>query len=368
MNTTAQRPIFLAAGGTGGHLYPALAVYRELKAQGFAAKLISDERGLRFADGFDPDDIFTVPSGGLVSGSPLKRLSGLVKLVQGWLACRKLLREHGAAGVVGLGGYGSVPPIFAASQMNVPSLLYQGDAVLGRANAFVSGRVAKLCLSFPQTAKVPAAAADKIEVVGAPMRAEIEALNALEYAGPSGKIKVLCVGGSLGAKAFASLLPKTCENLGAEKCAKLQIVQQITDPEDKAVVAKRYAALGLEAELLDYVHDMDQRLADCDLIIARSGGTTVHESAAAGRASIFIPLGLHADAQQKHNAQYLHNAGAAWIVEQNDSAASGLAEILRSILDKPDTLAHKAAAGRTKAILGAAKRIVELAKQEFKLS
>ena len=361
-------PILLAAGGTGGHLYPALALYQEFKAQGLNAHLVTDDRGLRFAGGFDPNDVFVLPSGGLVSGSPWKRAVGLVKLCQGWIASRKLLREIHPVGVIGLGGYASAPPIIAASQLGIPSILKQGDAVLGQANKFLAGRVRKICLGFPDTSGVPNAQKHKVAVVGAPMRQDIEERHDHAYAGPMTTIRLLCVGGSLGAKAFSQLLPKALSNLKPDQRARFTMVQQVTDPEDRERLAHEYKAMGLKAEVKGYIDDMADQLVQADLVIARSGSTSVHEIAAVGRAAVFIPLGIHADAQQLHNARYLQQAGAAWIVPQTDAAASGLSEIFRAVLEKPEQLAHKAKIAKSKAILGAAKSVVALAKSEFNIA
>jgi len=365
---TPKGPILLAAGGTGGHIYPALALYQELKSQGLSSRLVTDQRGLRFASDFDPDDIIVVPSGGLVSGSPWKRMLGLAKLLQGWMASRKLLKRLNPAGVIGLGGYASAPPIMAASQLGIPSILKQGDAVLGQANRFLAGRVRKICVGFPDTAGVPAPYQHKVAVVGAPMRRDIEDQHRHDYAGPSGRIRVFCVGGSLGAKAFSELLPHALGNLKHEQRTRLTLVQQVTDPVDRARLRDAYAALGIDANLKDYIDDMATQLTEADLVIARSGSTSVHEIAAVGRAAVFVPLGIHADAQQFHNARYLQQAGAAWIVSQTDSAASGLSEILRAVLEKPDQLSHKAQIAKSKAILGAAKSVVALAKSEFDIA
>ena len=364
----SKGPILLAAGGTGGHLYPALALYQELKAQGLSALLVTDHRGQRFTAGFEPNDVIVLPSGGLVSGSLWKRAGGLIKLCQGWMASRKLLQSVQPVGVIGLGGYASAPPIIAASQMGIPSILKQGDAVLGQANRFLSGRVRKICLGFPDTSGVPVTQQHKIAVVGAPMRRDIEDRHNDPYAGPKATIRLLCVGGSLGAKAFSQLLPKALGNLKPEQRARFTLVQQVTDPGDRKRLTHEYQAMGLNAEIKGYINDMADQLTQADLVIARSGSTTVHEIAAVGRAAIFIPLGIHADAQQLHNARYLQQAGAAWIVPQTDIAASGLSEIFRAVLEKPEQLAHKADIAKSKAILGAAKSVVGLAKSEFNIA
>ena len=364
----SDHPVVLAAGGTGGHLYPALAVYNALQEHNLPARLFTDERGLAFAKDFDVQDIDVVPSGGLVSGDPLKRATSLLKLARGWLVSRKLLQKYGAAGVIGFGGYASAPPILAASQLGIPSMLKQGDAILGRANAFVAGRVSKICLGFPNTGGVSKTVLNKVAVVGVPLRQEIEALHASPYSGPRRRISILCLGGSLGAKAFNTLVPKAISNLNQDQRSQIRLVQQVTSNQDRETLATTYREMRIDAKLLHYIDDMAGELSQSDLVIARSGSTTVHEISAIGRAAIFIPAGIHADGQQRHNAQYLQEAGAAWIVEQNESAPSGLNEILRNVLEKPQQLAHKAALAKEKAILGAAHTIVGYAKSEFKLA
>ena len=368
MKPAGEQPIILAAGGTGGHVLPALAVYQELKRRGLKPVLFSDQRGLRFAKGFDQRDIHVVPSGGLVSGSPLKRLRGLAELFAGWRVSRKLIKQLKPCGVLGLGGYASVPPIIAADQLGLPTLLHQGDKVLGRANGFVAGRVNKLLLSFPQTRGVSAKLENRTVVTGSPLREAIEALAARPAtAQPTDQqLRILCVGGSLGARALGKILPKAIGMLTDQQRAKISVVQQVSEDQQRQDIAQSYQSMSVQAQVTGFIEDMAAKYADCDLVVGRSGSTTVLEVAAAGKPAVFVPLGLHADAQQTHNASYLRDAGAAWIVQQNDTAASGLAAIMRDLFENPNKLAEMALIARQQAILRATASIADIVEQEFR--
>ena len=319
--------ITLAAGGTGGHVFPALALARSLSARGHSLRLVTDQRGLAFAGDFDPAGIDVISAGGLVSGAPHRRAAGLLRLARGYLQARGLLRRHKPAAVVGFGGFPSAPPMLAAQHLGVPTLLHEQNGVMGRANAFVSRQVRQISAAFPQVEGVPTPVQDRVSAVGNPIRADIAAVGETAFSPPEpdGALHLLVFGGSQGAAVFASLLPAALNRLSPDERARLRLVAQIRD-ESRDETEARLATLGLGSlEIAPFFADMPDRLAAAHLVLSRSGATTVHELAAAGRPAIFVPLSLHRDDQQARNARLLTDPGAALLVREGANAPQQVA-------------------------------------------
>jgi UDP-N-acetylglucosamine--N-acetylmuramyl-(pentapeptide) pyrophosphoryl-undecaprenol N-acetylglucosamine transferase len=330
-------PIVVGTGGTGGHMFPALALGRELQARGQEVVLLCDARGARYVG---PDLAYHVIQAGSPSGRPLRRLQGLARLSLGLAQALALLRRLRPAAVAAFGGYAAVPIGLAARLLGIPILVHEQNAVLGRANRLIARRARVLALSFAETQGATDAAKGRRVITGNPVRAEVVAWRDQAYIPPEpgGPLDLLVVGGSQGARILSDVLPAALRALPPAARARIRLTQQCR-PEDLERVAGAYAALGFTAELKSFFDDLPERLADAHLVISRSGASSVAELLVLGRPSLLVPYRLAADDHQRANAAALTAAGAAWLLEEADFDALSLAARLKLCLDRPDQLA-----------------------------
>jgi UDP-N-acetylglucosamine--N-acetylmuramyl-(pentapeptide) pyrophosphoryl-undecaprenol N-acetylglucosamine transferase len=354
-----MHPIVLAAGGTAGHLFPALAVGRVLAARGHRIVLLTDRRVAERAAAEAPGwELHVIASAAVAGRGTAGKAAAGVALARGVMQARGLIASLRPTAVVGFGGYPSVPPLVAA-RLVLPRpaiLLHEQNAVLGGANRFLAGRVDVVALSHAGTKFMPA---DLPSIVtGNPVRPEIAALAGQAYAPPDAHLDLLVVGGSLGARVFADIVPAALALLTPEQRARIRLVQQAR-AEDLARVTEACAALGMTAEIAPFFADMPARLARAHLVIARAGATTVAELAAAGRPAILVPLPGAVDADQALNAATLAAAGAAWPVAQTDFTPASLAERLTGLLADPQQLTAAASAAASLARPHAAEALAD---------
>lgn len=358
MRGPAAAPIVLAAGGTGGHLFPAEALARELARRGRRVAVMTDARSAaRAREAFEGRELFVLHGGGLAGRGALRAAAGAAALGVGLVQARGILGRLGAAVVVGFGGYPAVAPVLAARLLRrrPPLVLHEQNAVLGRANRLLARVTDRLALSFDETQAVPAGAAT--EVTGNPVRAAIQALAGQPYAPPgaSGPVRLLVLGGSLGARVLSDLLPPAVAALPESLCARFQIAQQCR-AEDLGRVGAAYGALGIDAELSAFFPDVARRLADAHLVIARAGASTVAELACAGRPALLVPLPGAIDDHQRWNARAL----GAEIVEQASISPDAIANRLGFLLGESGQLARLAAESARHARPDAAARLADL--------
>ncbi len=339
-----MRPIALAAGGTAGHLFPALAAGRVLAGRGHRIVLLTDQRVAARAAAEAPGwELHVIASAAVAGRGAMAKAGAGLTLARGTVQVVRLLARLRPAAVVGFGGYPSVPPVLAAHLVSPrPAiLLHEQNAVLGGANRFLAARADRLALSHAATARVPAGVASV--VTGNPVRPEIAALAGRPYTTPGDGFDLLVVGGSLGARVFADVVPAALAMLAPAERARIRLVQQAR-AEDAARVGEALAALGMAAEVAPFLTDMPARLARAHLVVARAGATTVAELAVAGRPAILVPLPGAVDADQALNAATLAEAGAAWPVAQPEFTPAALAARLSEFLAQPQRLAAAAAA------------------------
>lgn len=354
----AGRPVLLAAGGTGGHLFPAQSLAEALAKRGVPVELVTDDRALRYGASFPAREIHTVPSATPTGGGAFRRAIAALSLARGTYVSLSLLRKTRPRAVVGFGGYPTVPPLLAASILRVPTVIHEANAVMGRANRMLASRVDRIATGFPLTKAGPATLA-KTEVTGNPIRPAVVAVASQPPRGPDGRLHVLVTGGSQGARVFADIVPPAIALLPAEERARVCLVQQARD-EDLARSKAAYDALGFAAELAPFFADLPQRIASADLIVARAGASTVSEIAAIGRAAILVPYPHALDADQASNAAELARTGAVDVVPQPDFTPQLLAEKLHAALTDPAGLTARAAAAKSAGILDAADRLADL--------
>jgi UDP-N-acetylglucosamine--N-acetylmuramyl-(pentapeptide) pyrophosphoryl-undecaprenol N-acetylglucosamine transferase len=356
-------PFVLAAGGTGGHLFPAQALAGELMRRGRRVVVMTDGRGHNYGHAFPGAEIATVPAATFAGRSAFGRIAAFgVIALGGAAALLKLVRLRPRA-VVGFGGYPSLPVMLAASLVRVPSALHEQNAVLGRVNRLLAPRVKKIAATFPFARFAPSNS-ERIVFTGNPVRAEVAALRAAPYAPPrpGESIRLLIFGGSQGARALSEIVPAALALLPADLRSRLEITQQ-GRAEDLPMVQDAYCAAGLKAEVAKFFTDLPRRMAAAHLVIARSGASTLSELAVIGRPSILIPYPHAMDDHQAANAAVLEKAGAAWVIRQDALNAEGLARKLTEILADPNQLDLCAQASRALGHPDAAARLADLAEQ-----
>jgi UDP-N-acetylglucosamine--N-acetylmuramyl-(pentapeptide) pyrophosphoryl-undecaprenol N-acetylglucosamine transferase len=351
------RPIVIAAGGTGGHFFPAEALAAQLLARGERVVLMTDARS-----GGLTSQVFANAERHIISGAGLsgrgagRALKGGFLLLRGVAQARKILADLTPAAIVAFGGYPAVPPVLAAFSLRARPriILHEQNAVLGRANRFLARFADDLILSFANTSKIPANTANTAaRLLGNPVRPAVAALRGEPYSPPAEKINLLVLGGSLGAKIFGTLIPDALSRLPADLRARLHVTQQCRAEEQGAARAT-LAAAGIAAELSPFFTDVATLIGRAHLIIARAGASTVAELAAAGRPAILIPLPNAIDDHQRANADALVSAAAGWRLDQAGLTPQILATQIETLLRRPETLAAAAAAAHAAGRPGAA--------------
>jgi UDP-N-acetylglucosamine--N-acetylmuramyl-(pentapeptide) pyrophosphoryl-undecaprenol N-acetylglucosamine transferase len=336
----------IAAGGTGGHFFPAEALASELLQRGRRVALMTDARsaGLR-STVFEGLERFVISGAGIAGRGAVRAGKAAVALSGGVLQARRILTRIHAAIIVGFGGYPSVAPVLATRLMrHRPAVvLHEQNAVLGRANRFLAPFADRLALSFAATERVPSAAS--CVVTGNPVRPALAALADLPYAPPSDRVRLLVLGGSLGARVFSDVVPPALAGLPEALLARLTVVQQCRQ-EDLGRVRAAYDLAGIDAELADFFPNVAQALAGAHLVIARAGASTVAELAVAGRPAILVPLPGAIDDHQTANARALVAARGASMIAQRDLSPDLLRDRLAALLSQPDVLNHAALAAR----------------------
>ncbi len=353
--------ILLAAGGTGGHLFPAEALGVELIKRGYRVRLATDSRALRYSGLFSKDTIDVVPSETVRGRTPWSLARTGVMLAAGTAVSLNLMRRLRPAVVIGFGGYPTVPPLLAARLFGVPGIIHEANAVLGRANRFLSSRVSAIATSLPGVLDRDPALSGKTTTVGTPMRPAILAASAVKFAipEPTGPFRLLVVGGSQGARVMADIVPGAIERLEPSLWNRLVLTQQVRE-EDMARVRAVYDRLKINAELAPFFSDLPARLASHHLVISRSGAGTVAELGAIGRPSILVPLPGSIDQDQFTNAGVLARANGAIRIAQSDFTPDRLACEISALAAEPERLAAMAMGARTVGRLDAAQRLADL--------
>ena len=343
--------VVLAAGGTGGHVFPAEALAAELLERGVRLILFTDQRGGAYGGVLGAVEMRFVRSGRIAGRNLVARLQGGAELAYGFFQARSLLKQTSPRAVVGFGGYASVPTMLAAAMAGCPTLIHEQNAMLGRANRLLASRVARVATAYDHVGGLPAGAAGRVLRTGMPVRPAFAAVRGQPY--PSvdnnGPIRLLILGGSQGARVFSDVIPAAVERLAKDLRERLVISQQCR-PEDLDRVRDAYGRIHAAAELAAFFDNVPDRLASAHLVIARSGASTVGELTTAGRPAVLVPYPHAIDDHQTANARALNAAGAAWLIPQEAFFPESLAERLESLLRSPSilkTAADKArAAGR----------------------
>lgn len=357
--------IVIAAGGTGGHFFPAEALATKLHRRGRRVVLMTDARSAGLESPTFADCQRFVLRGAGVSGRGLGgAMQGAVELAAGTLQARRAFLGLNAAVVVGFGGYPAIAPVLGSRLIgNRPRVvLHEQNAVLGRANRLLARFADTLALSHEATQKVPAGV--KTELVGTPVRPAVAELAGAPYPvpAPEGEFRLLVLGGSQGARVFSQVVPAALAALPEGLRARLRLVQQCR-PEDLEAVRATYAAAGIAAELASFFSDVAARMAAAHLVISRAGASSVAEIAAIGRPCVLVPLPGAIDDHQSANARTLLAVGGAYVMAQPDFTAPALAGQLAEVMADPSGLPEAARASASRGIVNAAARLADLVEQ-----
>lgn len=356
---TMNKPIVLTAGGTGGHMFPAVALGGVLLDRGHRVVFATDARGVDYVKRLDGAEAVVVPAASPSRGGLLGKATFAFTLTRGAWAAARLLRRLGARGVVGFGGYASFPTCFMACRQGRPVVLHEQNAWLGLANRKLAQRVAAIATSFRNVRAIPDSV--RVEETGNPVRSDFIALHPRSYTAPAenGVVRVLVLGGSQGARIFSDVIPEAVALLDEGDRKRLKLTQQCR-PEDLDRVRAIYNNLGVDADLNDFFDDVPARVGGAHLMICRSGAGTVSEALAGGLPTIMVPYPFAADNHQFYNAEEVAEAGAGWLMAQDDFSAGALAARLKDLMTNPDTLAAASQAATNRAIPDAASRLADL--------
>jgi UDP-N-acetylglucosamine--N-acetylmuramyl-(pentapeptide) pyrophosphoryl-undecaprenol N-acetylglucosamine transferase len=369
LNIPIQKTVMLAAGGTGGHLFPAQALAEVLIARGIAVHLMTDDRARDYGKNFPAQQTHIVPSASLSLSNPMAVPAKAFRLARGYLIARKIMKQIQPAAIVGFGGYPSLPPLMAATHLGVASLVHEQNAVLGRANAVMARRVDAIATSFETVVGIETKSAGKVTFTGNPVRS-----IALNYAGtafpafgPNDKLKLVVFGGSQGARFFSEVMPKAVGLLSPQLRARLNIVQQCRE-EDLATVRGAYAELKIEAKLAPFFSDMPREISESHLVLCRSGASSIAELGVIGRPAVLVPLPHAIDNDQQRNAESFAAVGAGFIHAQKTLDPHALADILEKLLNAPQALKEAAEAAKQHGKPDAAQRLADLVERTMRLT
>ena len=353
--------VLLAAGGTGGHLFPAEALAEALAKRGVGVDLATDDRAERYGRKFPARAIHVITSETVRGRDPISLARTVVKLAAGVMQALRLVRRIRPVAVVGFGGYPTVPPVYAATLRGIPTLIHEQNAVMGRANRLLAARVSAIATSFPGVLDGDPKLAAKGTRTGNPVRPMVLAAAATPYPAPeaTGPLRLLAFGGSQGARIMSDIVPPAVERLDPQLRSRLTIVQQARE-EDIARVKEIYARANVAAEVAAFFTDLPARVAASHLVVSRSGASTVAELAAIGRPSILVPLPHALDQDQAANAGVLEQAGGATCLRQDDFTPDRLAAEIAALALAPQKLVAMAAAARAQGAPDAGERLAEL--------
>ncbi len=333
----------LAAGGTGGHMVPAHALAAELTGRGHGVLVITDPRGAKIPGLFDKIPVHVLAARQL-GGNPIAWARAALAILSGRAEAKRIYRDHPPEVVVGFGGYPAFPALLAASAMRIPTVLHEQNAVLGRVNRLLAAQATAIGTAFPQIDRLKPSYEDKVVLVGNPVRDAIAKIGEMPFPAfdETAPLKILVTGGSQGATILGRVVPAGLGMLEPSLRRRLQVVQQCR-PDDIDEIRERYAELGIPAELMTYILDMPQKLADAHLVIGRAGASTIAELTAAGRPAILIPFGAATDDHQTANAREMTEAGGARAIAQGEFTPEALARQIEAVAGDPNGLANAAA-------------------------
>ncbi len=362
----AEQPLaVVAAGGTGGHMFPAEALARELGARGWRVVLATDARGGQYATHFPAVETLPLEAATFKPGDPIGMARAAIKIGLGVLQARKAFARLKPWAVIGFGGYPSYPALLAALGRKDVTLIHEQNSVLGRSNRQLVGKVDAVACAFPVLRMAPPSLEGKVQVVGNPVRPDIRALYDEPYPPIDKTIRLLITGGSQGAKILSETVPQALAQLPVSIRINLHVEQQ-TRAEQVEQAKKVYHDAEIDAEIAPFFSDMAARLGRAHIVIGRAGASTCSELAVAGRPSLLIPLKIAADDHQTWNAEVLKDAKAAVVIPEDEVTAERLSEEIRTLIEGAALLPMRAQAAKSVARPDAARLLADLVERTVK--
>jgi UDP-N-acetylglucosamine--N-acetylmuramyl-(pentapeptide) pyrophosphoryl-undecaprenol N-acetylglucosamine transferase len=351
--------VLVAAGGTGGHLFPAEALAAVLNNRGITVELATDHRAEKYAGTFPA--IHVIPSATIRGRDPISLARTAAVLGYGVVKAWAKLPSIKPSIVVGFGGYPSIPAVLAAALRGIPTLIHEQNAVMGRANRFLAARVSAIATGFAGVFDKNPALAAKATYTGNPIRPMVilAATRPFTSPEPNGPLHLLVFGGSQGARVMSEVVPPALAKLDEGLRRRLHVVQQARQ-EDLPDVRAAYAKMGVTAEVEPFFSDLPARMAASQLVISRSGASTVAELGAIGRPAILVPLPHALDQDQKANAGFLERAGGAIRLDQTIFTPERVAAELATLAAAPERLTAMAKAAQSAGVIDAAERLADL--------
>ncbi len=361
MNGDRSPLIILAAGGTGGHMFPADALAAVLKDKGCRLMLVTDRRGGELGGALGDMETHRIMAGGIAGKSFFRRMLSAIKLGIGTFQGRKLLKWTKPDAVIGFGGYASVPTMWGSSLGGYKTALHEQNAVLGRANRILAPYVGRIALSFEEVSGLPEGTDERVCQTGMPVRPSVIALRETPYPAlrDGGPFNLFIFGGSQGASVFSDVVPEAVRLLDGSVTSRLSIVQQCR-AEDMDRVEAAYGEINVKAELSPFFTDLPERLAAAHLVIGRAGASTIAELTCIGRPAILVPYAHAADDHQSFNAHALDEAGGGWLMPEDAFTPESLSARLAELVAIPATLEKAACAARAAGRPDAAERLAEM--------
>ncbi len=361
-----RHTIALAAGGSGGHFFPAEALARELSARGHRVVIFTDSRGEKYADRLGDIQLITLPAAAIGAGIMGKIKTAKVIAQAVWIA-RRHLKHLKAGAMVAFGGYPSFAPALAAKAVGIPLILHDQGAKMSLANQQLLRAANKLATSFPKVKGSEAFPQKDIVETGNPVRSEMVALRLQPYTPPadSGPLYLLVTGGSQSANIFGEVVPPAVLALPQAIRSRLHLSLQYKG-DDAGEIEARLQAAGIRAQVTPFFRDMAERMARAHLMITRAGATTAAELLVVGRPAIYVPIPQGGSKEEQlRNAETIAAAGAGWCVPQDQLTASGLTAQLAHLLASPDVLASAATAAHALGQPQAAIKLADLVEKNF---
>jgi len=356
----AKKIVVLAAGGTGGHIFPAESLAEELIKGGFIPVLMTDDRFENYPGKFKENEYYIICSASL-QGGLLKKLRAVLCMARGFYQAKKILKKLSPVVVIGFGGYPSLPTMFAAANLGHRTIIHEQNAYLGRVNSLLANMVNVIAVSFQQVHGVKEKDYKKAYFTGNPVRSSILALHDVPYPklGSKENIHILVTGGSQGATIFAKIVPAAIKLLSDDVKKRIRIDQQCRK-ENLEQVREMYKEMGVNADLNSFFEDIPARLASSHIVIARAGASTISELTVAGRPAILIPY-MHAkDDHQSFNAKVIESEGAAIVISEKEITPEILAAKLQEMIKSKNMLSDMAKKSLSLGELKASKNLASL--------
>ncbi len=329
--------IFVVGGGTGGHLFPSIALGQELASRNYKVYLITDPRCANYLSEKVGLTIKIVQSQSVKPGF-FARIKTTISMLLGLIESFFFLIKTRPKIVIGFGGYTMFPMLFAARILHIPIMLHEQNSFLGKANVFFAYNAKAIALTFQDTTNIPLMCEQKVVITGNPVRKEIKALKIERKFENLDTLNILIIGGSQGAKLFATLIPNAIKFItNSAPNLRLRITQQ-AHKADWARLKRAYKKLGIEFELADFFHDMPTKYQENHLAICRAGASTISEFIVVQLPAIYLPLPTAANNHQLLNAQYIEKNKAGWYFEQRSVNPEMIADKIIELYTKPKLL------------------------------